>query len=333
MPFVDEFGNTYLGRLKMSLKSALIACLLVFTISCPWSSGQDATEKTEDVVVKLLDQGTAPRQTLRLLPKQGQKQSSLMKMKIDQTMVMKGQKLPAVPTPAIQFTIDLEITEVDSNGDITFEYSYPKVEIIDDSNEPSATKELMQTMLKSMEGLSGSAILSSRGFTRKSDIALPPNVAPQIAAMIGSMKDSMNRMSSPLHEEPVGVGGKWNVTQVIESNGMKIEQTSVHTLTEIKGNTFGIAIELTQSAGAQEIKTPGLPPGTTMTLKSLESTGKGKMLFDIGAVFPVSQIKSDSKIEMEMLAGGQTLPMQAEMTLELTVSPVEASDKPKTSQK
>lgn len=317
----------------MLLKSTLTVSLLTLATLCQWSRGQDATAKVEDAVVKLIEQGAAPRQTLRTMPKKGLKQTSQMTMKIEQTVIVRGQKTPAVPTPAMQFTIDISVTDVDPNGDVSFDYIYPKVELVDDSDEPSPAKELMKSMLSSMQGLSGSAIVTSRGFTKKSDIVLPPNLAPQITAAIGSMKESMSRMSSPLPEEPVGVGGKWSVTQVIEANGIKMKQTSMHTLKEVKGDTFDIAIELTQSAETQEIKTPGVPPGTKMMLQSMESTGAGKMLFDKGAVFPVSEMKSDSKMAMEMVAGGQAIPMQVEMTLEMTVAPAVKSDASKSTKK
>lgn len=312
-----------LARLNFSLTGFLCALLVI----SQGSQGQDtkATD-TDGPVVKLLEQGSAPRQTLRLTPMKGSKQTALMKMKLDQAMVMRGQKLPAVPTPAIQFTVDLAITDVESNGDISFDFSYPKVEILDESDQPSPAKQLMESTLKSIEGLYGTATVTSRGFTKKTDVNLPPNAAGQIATMIASMKDSMQRMSSPLPEEPIGVGGKWSVTQVIEANGMRMKQTSVHTLKEIKGKTFDLAIELTQSADAQDVKAPGLPQGTTMKLQSLESTGGGSMLFEGEKVFPISRIESKSKMAMDMVAGGQTLPMQIEMSLEMSVSPAKDED-------
>lgn len=308
------------------VRSATVMVLCTLVMSAQSSRGQDATSKDDGPavngpVVKLLEQGEAPRQTLRLIPKKGQKQTAVMKMKIDQTMVMRGQKLPAVPTPAIQFTIDIGITDVDSAGDISFEYSYPKVEVLDESNQPSPAKEMMEKSLKSIEGLSGTATVSSRGFTKKSEIVLPPNAAAQITAVIDSMKESMSRMSSPTPEEPIGIGGKWSVTQLIDSNGIRMKQTSTHTLKEIRGKTFDIAVELTQTADAQEVKTPGVPLGTTMKLTSLESTGEGKMQFESDVLFPVSRIKSDSKMGMEMVAGGQALPIQVDLSLEMSVAP------------
>ncbi|MDX1924903.1 MAG: DUF6263 family protein [Pirellulaceae bacterium] len=312
----------------MTLKSVRNACVLaiaLLTLAAPAKSQDKESAVDDGPIVKLLEQGIAPRQTLRLAPTKGMQQTAIMTMKIDQTIVMRGQKLPATPTPAIQFTIDVKITDVASNGDVSLEYNYPKVEIIDDADQPSPVKAMMETMLKSMEGLAGTATISNRGFTKKSEITLPDDAQPQLKAMIGSMQESMSRLSSPLPEEPIGVGGKWSVTQLIESNGMKMKQTSVHTLKEIKGKTFDVAIELTQAADAQEIQTPGVPPGTSTKLISLESTGEGSMQFESGVMFPISTVKSDSTMKMEMVTAGQTLPMQIEMTMEMSVKPAEAA--------
>jgi hypothetical protein len=102
---------------------------------------------------------------------------------------------------------------------------------------------------------------------------------------------------------------------------MNVKQTTVHTLKEIKGKAIEIAIEQAQTADAQELKTPGVPTGTTTKLLSLDSTGAGKMQFVSSDLFPFSSMKSDSKIGMEMIAAGNTIPMQVEMSVEVTVTP------------
>jgi hypothetical protein len=309
----------------MTLKYACIAkslAIILLLLATP-TTAQDKNVGAivEGQVVKLLEQGIAPRQTLRIAPAMGMKQSAIMRMKVDQTMVMRGQKLPPTPTPATQFTIEVDITDIAANGDVSVEYRCPKVEVIDESNEPSPVKPMMETLLKSMKGLTGTATVSNRGFTKKSNVTLPPNAEPNIQAARDIMKAWMNLMSSPLPEEPVGVGAKWKVIQLIESNGMNVKQTTVHTLKEIKGKAIEIAIEQAQTADAQELKTPGVPTGTTTKLLSLDSTGAGKMQFISSDLFPFSSMKSDSKIGMEMIAAGNTIPMQVEMSGEVTVTP------------
>lgn len=312
----------------MSCKLILIFCVSIVASAYVASHAQDATKKPDEAaVVKLLEAGSNPKTKLRMTPVKGTKQTSIMTMKMDQTIVMRGQKLPATPTPAMQFTVDVTVTDVASNGDFTFEYSYPKIGLVDDDTVPALMKETMTSMLKSIEGMSGSAVMSNRAFTKKSEIKLPPKSNAQIKAMIDGMKESMSRLSAPLPEEPIGVGGKWSVTQLVEVNGMKLKQTSINTLNKIGGGKYDLSVEVTQTAEPQEVKTPGLPEGSTVTLESLESTGKGTMMLDANHVFPISEIRSDSKISMEMNAGGQEIPMQIDMKLEMNIGPAKAEEK------
>ena len=304
---------------------AALGLLTCFSFSS-MTLGQDAAKPQDEVVVKLLDAGASPRKALRLTSKKGDKQSAVMTMKINQEMVIRGQKIPVPATPAMKFTMDVAITDVAENGDISFQYVYPAVALVEEDGVAAQTKELMEGMLKSMEGLKGSGVVTSRGFAKSAEIEMPENVAPQIKAMVDSMKESMSKMSSPLPEEAIGVGGKWSVTQAITSNGMTMQQTSTHTLKAIKGDTFEVDIELTQSAEDQEMKAPGLPPGTKMTLKSLESTGSGEMSLSTKDLFPVSEMKTQSKMSMEMDAGGQIQPIDANLTIEMSIT-APASDK------
>lgn len=312
----------------MSCKLIMSFFASIIAVACFSVQAQEATKKTDGApVVKLIDAGSSPKSKLRMTPAKGSKQTSIMTMKMDQTMVMRGQKLPATPTPAMQFTMEVAVTDVATNGDIAFEFSYPKVSLVDDDKVQAVVKEAMKGMLNSMEGMSGSAVVTNRGFTKEADMKLPPKVNAQIKAMIDSMKESMSRLSSPLPEEAIGVGGKWSVTQLVEVNGMKLKQTSTHTLKKVDGTKYDLSVEVTQTADPQEVKSPGLPEGSTVTLKSLESTGKGTMMLDVTRVFPVSEIKSDSKISMEMNTGGQDLSMQIDMKMEMSIGPAKAEDK------
>jgi Family of unknown function (DUF6263) len=311
----------------MSCKLILTFFASIIAIVCLPVQAQEATKKPDcEPVVKLIDAGASPKSKLRMTPTMGSKQTSIMTMKIDQAMVMGGQKLPPTPTPAMQFTMEVAVTDVATNGDIAFEFSYPKVGLVEDENVQAAVKEAMKSMLKSMEGMSGSAVVSNRGFTKEADMKLPPKVNAQIKAMIDGMKESLSRVSAPLPEEPIGVGGKWSVTQLISANGMKLSQTSIHTLNKVDGAKYDISVEMTQTAEPQDVKTPGLPAGATVTLESMESTGKGTMILDVTRVFPVSEVKSDSKISMEMNTGGQDLSMQIDMKMEMSIGPAKVGE-------
>ena len=211
---------------------------------CLSSFGQEATPKPdEQTVVSLIDAGAEPKIKLRMTPAKGTKQTSIMTMKMDQTIVMSGQDLPATPTPAMQFSIEVAVTDVASNGDFTFEYAYPKVGLVDDESAPSLVKQTMKSMLKSIEGMSGSAVMSNRGFTQKSDLNLPPKSNAQVKAMIDRHEGVDEPLECPSTRRSDGVGGKWSVTQLVEVNGMKLKQTSIHTLNKIDRRKYDVSIE------------------------------------------------------------------------------------------
>jgi hypothetical protein len=46
-------------------------------------------------------------------------------------------------------------------------------------------------------------------------------------------------------------------------------------------------------------------------------------------LFPVSSIKSDSKMGMEMVVGGQAMQMQVELSMEMTLTPGKPGETPK----
>ena len=315
----------------MSLRILSALSFLGIAALATFATGQDATtketaakasEKSSEAVVKLVEPGANPRKQIRFTPKKGDKQTALMTMKMSQQMVMRGQKLPSVPTPAMQFTIDVEVTKVDSNGDITFSYSYPNAAIVEEEGAAaSPAKAVMEGMLKSIIGLKGSGVITSRGFTKSSDIELPEGAAPQLTAVIDSMKDSLSKMSSPVPEEAVGVGGKWTVTQSMAANGIVVDQVSTHTIKAFNGDKVDMTVEIKQSAGKQEMKAPGLPEGAKMTLNSLESTGAGTMLLTPSELFPVSGMKSETKSSMDLDIAGQQQPMEVQMTIDMTIKP------------
>ena len=66
-----------------------------------------------------------------------------------------------------------------------------------------------------------------------SKIDVPGGVTGQMRQLVEGFQNSAEQMATPLPEEPVGVGGKWSVTQSLELNGMKLQQTATYTVIEL----------------------------------------------------------------------------------------------------
>ena len=164
------------------------------------------TSDGPDVVVELLSPGEMPREALRFRPKGGHTESIIMTMKMGQKISIDGNALPMPASPTQKFTLKSSIKEVASNGDVSFDYEFANIELVDDPKNPSPVTQSLMTILKPMIGSKGSAVVSDRGLTKKSEFKFNDGLAPQLKMMLDGMMDSVGKISSPVPEEPIGSG-------------------------------------------------------------------------------------------------------------------------------
>ncbi|TWU46043.1 hypothetical protein Q31b_12210 [Novipirellula aureliae] len=275
------------------------------------------------VSVDLLEPGSSPRREVRFTPQVGDKQTAVMTVKMDQSINVNGNKMPSQSVPAQKMVMLVEVTEVATNGDISFDYTYTDVDVVDDPNNPSPLAETIRTMLKPMIGATGRGIVSNCGVMQKGEFDIPEGLAPSIKQMLEGMQDSMDKLSSPVPTEAIGMGAKWQVVQKLEVNGMKLTQTSTHEIESIDDNGFQMKIGVSQKADPQEIKNAMLPAGTSMQLDSLTSSGEGSSKILESSLFPISsKVAIETIANMSIVVADQTQKMQTEMKMEMQVNPV-----------
>ena len=225
--------------------------------------------------VKLLDPGAQPRTALRYKFQANRTEKMVMETSMAMAMEIGDQKRPETQVPATRMTVTIDSKEVSPEGDLHYEFELEQVEVLPKPGANPAMINAMKQQMSSMLGLSGSATVTSRGFTKDVEIKPPPGIDPQIRQSMDEMKQSMNQMSAPLPEEPVGIGARWQVTMPVETAAMKLTQVATYTLSQIQGDKAKVDITIKQSAPPQEIDTPGAAPGVKVSLESLKSSGKG----------------------------------------------------------
>ncbi|EMI41231.1 hypothetical protein [Rhodopirellula sp. SWK7] len=287
------------------------------------------TAKSEDAVeglgieVKLVDAGGEPRRLVRLSPEVGQIQEADMIIEMKQQISLGGAAMPSQPIPAQKMTMKVEVTDVSSDGDISFDFEYTDMKVVDDPNNPSPIAATLEKMLEPMIGSTGRGVVTNRGITKQGEFDIPEDLSPQLKQMLAGMKDAMNRLSSPVPEEAIGDGAQWKVIQRIVANGMKLTQTSTHTITNLSGTGFEMSVEIEQKADPQEIENPMLPAGTKLKLDSLESTGSGKTTISESAIFPASsKVTVHTVSSMSIDAAGQNQKMKTDMTMGMSLQPI-----------
>jgi len=312
--------------MKPSRALSLFALLLLVAVL--WSTSDLAAQvepagqaKEVGPVIKVLDAGKGAKTTLRFRIEKGLKQTMIMTMLMEQQMEMEGNKTPTPAMPAQKMTLDIEVTDVDAAGDIHYDFTISKIELVDDPDSPSPLAGILKTMLKPMEGSTGKAVVTSRGITKSVDFQLAEGVAAPLRQMMESMsQQSFQQMSSPMPAEPVGLGAKWEVTQDISTNGVKLKQISTQEIIELEGDRFKTKITLTQKADDQEVKVPGMAAVSARIL-SLSSQGKGEATVDLTQLVPLaSKIELTSNAKMEVGVGDQKQTMATTTKVDVEVT-------------
>ncbi len=295
--------------------------LLIVSFSLMPTFAAEKADGGAKMTVKLLDPGAQPRTALRYKFQANRTEKLVMEMSMAMAMEIGDQKRPETQVPATRMTMTIDSKEVSPEGDLHYEFKLEQVEVLPNPGVDPTMANAMKQQMSRMLGLSGSATVTSRGFIKDAEIKPPPGIDPQIRQSMDNINQSINQMSAPLPEEPVGRDARWQVTMPMETPAMKFTQIATYTLSEIQGDKVKFDITIKQSAPPQEIDTPGEAPGVKMSLESFNSSGTGTVELQMTNLVPTSninmtttnvvsannqRIKTTARIEMKIHPKGLT---------------------------
>jgi hypothetical protein len=288
-------------------------------LTAPQEGGGSAPEVDggAETTVKLLDPGAEPRTALRYRFQANRTDKMIMEMSTAVAMEVGDQKQPDTQMPATRMTMTIDSREVSPEGDLHYAFELEQIEVLPDSGANPAVVQAMQAQVSKMLGLSGSATVTSRGFARDTEVKLPPGIDPQARQIMDNMKQSLNQMSAPLPEEPVGLGARWQVTVPLDTPMVKLTQIATYTLSEVQGDKVKLDVAIKQSAPPQEVETPGTAPGVTVSLESLDTSGTGTTELPMTNVVPTSNVNLTTT--SVVLANNQRI--KTTMRVEMKVHP------------
>ncbi len=286
----------------------------------PGDTAQSAKAPGEgDSRIRLLEAGAEPRHVLRLHPQAGDKQSLTLKLKTAMDMKIGEMANPTMALPAILMMMEITPKDVSAEGDIRYEMVIADASVAADPGTIPQMVEAMKASFGGLKGLSGTGTLTSRGVNRGTEMKIPAGTDPQLEQAMDQMKQSFATMSTPLPEEPVGPGAKWESKIPIKSQGMSLDQATSYELVSIEGDQLVLKTTITQTASNQKIQSP-MMPALKMDLNKLTGTGKGEVTFNLTRLLPrQAAIDSHSELLMGMNAGGQkqSLEMKIDVNMEL----------------
>ncbi|MEG4912234.1 MULTISPECIES: DUF6263 family protein [unclassified Microcoleus] len=294
---------------------------LVVQQPAPGVSAPAPNSKTPQV--ELLNPGVEPRQELRLKPAIDVKQTTVMTVKMDMEISASGRSSPGAKIPVSVMTFETKVTKIDPNGDIHYEFAYTNSDIVGDTgNMPPAVRDAMRSALKSMVGVKGSFIMDNRGFHKGGDIILPEKADNNLKQMVRQMSKSLEQLASPLPAEAVGKGAKWRVSSSSDLSGMNLNNIYTYELASWQDGVASLNVSIEQQANPQNITSPQLPAGTTLTLKSFSSQGGGSTTMRLDRLMPFRStvsVSSNSEMSGKNAGSSQELTLTTKMVMEMTL--------------
>lgn len=273
--------------------------------------------------VELLNPGVEPRQELRLKPAIDVKETTVMTVKMDMEISASGRPSPGAKIPVSVMTFETKVTKIDPNGDIHYEFAYTNSDIVGDTgNMPPAVRDAMRSALKSMVGVKGSLIMDNRGFHKGGDIILPEGADNNLKQTVRQMSKSLEQLASPLPAEAVGKGAKWRVSSSSDFSGMNVNDIATYELDSWQDGVVSMNVSIEQQANPQNITSPQLPAGTTLTLKSFSSQGRGKVTGRLDKLIPFRStvsVSSNSEMSGKNAGSSEELTITTKMVMEMTL--------------
>ena len=273
--------------------------------------------------VKLIDPGAEPRQVLRLHVKPGDKQMVIMTVKMTMDMDMGaagGTNAPkAMDLPAMSMPMDVAVQSVAPNGDITYEAVFEEPGVANDTNAAPPVMQAMKMALGKIKGMTCTGVISSRGVSKGVDVKVPADADPQMRQSIEQIKQSMHNVGTPMPEEAVGAGAKWEIKMPVKSQGMSIDQTADYQLASAQGDKVSATFTLTQTAANQKIQNPSMG-NVQMNLLQYTGNGTGNVTTDLSKLMALqANMKMQIDMNSQITVGTKTQPLSMKMGMDMSL--------------
>jgi len=272
-------------------------------------------------VVTMVSAGAEPRTPLRYAFSSGRKERASMDLTMGVSVDMGGMSMPAMQMPTMHTGADLAVTGVSPAGDASYTLAFTDLTWVNSAGVDPAIMTALQSMGVDMKAVSGSATVSPRGVSRNVVFDTSKITNPQMAQMMGSMSATTQSLTMPFPEEAVGPGAHWVARQTLAMNGMQTFQKTDVELVSRDATSCTVRTTLEQTAPAQTVALPGLPPGVEASLESMTGSGTTTMTIHFDSLVPVSEGKIQTTAVMNVGMGGDTQRMTAQATVSLKVAP------------
>jgi hypothetical protein len=258
------------------------------TMPSPASSGSSSRVRaTAGTTMKLLDPGQSPRRKLRYAWRVDQKEQLSMDLSTAASAETGGAKQAEVPLPSVHVAIAIDPQSVTPDGDLRYAWHVTSATVSAATDTPPQMTEGMRAEVGGIAGLSGSALVTSRGLGK--EVTVDPGATPEAVSsgqMAEQVRHTLRDVAAPLPEEEVGVGARWRKLSQLDERDARVAQTETFRLVDLQGDKGALDDALAQTAPPQALHAPGTPPGGHTRMESMLASAEEKVRFDLSRLVP-----------------------------------------------
>jgi hypothetical protein len=243
-------------------------------------------------------------------------------MAMSMAMTMGEMSAPPMDLPIMKMTADMTVTSVAPDGDITYQLAFTGMDAETAPGQDPSTAAILKNSARGITAVKGTVVVSNRGVNRSAKFELDKVGDPTLKQMLGSLSSSIESMSTPLPEEPIGVGARWEVRQAFSTAGTSTFQRGEYELVSVNADVVALRVTFDQTAPRQMVENPALPPGATMEVEKITGSGAGTMTLRLDSLVPTGELSSTSNALMSASVGGQSQRIVMDTKIKMTIGPV-----------
>jgi hypothetical protein len=228
--------------------------------------------------VALLSPGAEPRRVLRYRPAPGRVETMVVAVDTTESKRLGEAEPTEVSHPRLSFRLRLEVTDVAQEGDISFAWRCEEMSLVPVEGTPPPVQEGMRKLAKGIEGRSGSGRMSARGIHRNTSYDTPRPETLYARLVFDSIAEIVEQIATPLPEEPVGIGARWEVSYARNREGVRFTQTVTFELESLDESEARLRAYVAVAGLNQDFEHPEVPTGAEARLKSGHGTGEGELV-------------------------------------------------------
>ncbi len=281
----------------------------------------DVTETTAQAVetagdgpiVELTDPGAEPRVELRFRLAE---EPGTVEMTQTQslTQFIDGEEMTATGEITSITEIGYEIEASGDNFKMTYDYLSLRAAEGTDPGVADAVARAGET-LRSLQTV---AIIDRRGFIVSSETTGVDALPAEMLALVQDLIDN-DQLTSPLPEEPVGVGAKWEIRTSLVLNGAPIDQVTVFEVVSIEGDIVTLSASGGQTVASGTIAMPGVPDGTDVEVLAWDVVIEGRSVLDLTRPMPTSTIAVTGRQSMRISDATETIVLDQDVLQRLEI--------------